>query len=132
MKDVTAHPRADDLLAVMRRWEDVRAKRWLTPAQRAALRDPTRAFHLFTDAAGGYELCEIEMLPTPSAAKHLRGFLFARAGQRVVAAWHTAGKGALTWNLSPATTLEGLRYFTTDKSREAVKAAWASAKLEDL
>ena len=132
MKDVTAHPRADDLLAVMRRWEDVRAKRWLTPAQRAALRDPARAFHLFTDPSGTYELCEIEMLPTPPVAKHLRGFLFERAGQRIVAAWHTAGKGALAWELGPATTLEGLRYFTTDKPREAVQAAWAAAKLEDL
>ena len=126
-----AHPRADDLLAVMRRWEDVRAKRWLTPVQRAALRDPARAFHLFSDAAGAYALCEIEMLPTPPAAKHLRGFLFERSGRRVVAAWHTVGSGALAWALGPATTLAGLRYLETDLPRAAVRAAWAAARLAD-
>ena len=123
------HPRADDLLAVMRRWEDVRTKRWLTAAQREALRDPKREFHLFETAPGAYELCEIEMLPTPSGAKHLRGFLFERNGRRVVACWHTAGEGTLDWALGPKETLGALRYFETDKTQAEVKSAWSSATL---
>ena len=129
---VLTHPRADDLLGVMRRWEDVRAKRWLTDAQRAALRDPKREFHLFTDEAGAYELVEIEMLPTPADAKHLRGFLFVRGGKRIVACWHTAGEGTLDWALGPKEKLAGIRYFITEGSRETVRAAWAAARLEEL
>ena len=125
------HPRAADLTAVLRRWEDVRERNALTAAQRAALRDPQREFHLFETAPGAYELCEIEMLPTPDAAKHLRGFVFERGGRRVVACWHTEGAGTLDWTLGPRTDLSDLRYVTTDLSREAVRAAWSSARLED-
>ena len=125
------HPRADDLLTVMRRWEDVRAKRWLTPEQRAALKDPKREFHLYETAPGAYELCEIEMLPTPDGARHLRGFVFERGGRRVVACWHTAGAGTLDWTLGPRTDLSDLKYVETDLSREAVRAAWAAASMED-
>ena len=85
----------------MRRWEDVRAKDSLTPVQRASLKDPKREFHLYRNEAGGYELCEIEMLPTPAGARHLRGFLFERGGRRVVAAWHTSGEGAVDWAFGP-------------------------------
>ena len=131
-KVLREHPRADDLLAVMRRWEDVRAKRWLTEEQRTALKDPKREFHLFTDEAGKYELVEIEMLPTPDGAKHLRGFVFERGGKRVVACWHTAGEGTLDWSLGPKGTLSNLKYVTTDLSREEVKTAWAEAKLTDI
>ena len=130
-ESVRKHPRADDLLAVLRRWEDVRAKKWLTPAQREALRDAQREFHLFETAPGAYELCEIEMLPTPAGAKHLRGFLFERGGKRSVACWHTAGEGTLEWSLGPKEDLSSLRYVTTDLPREAVRAAWAAARLED-
>ena len=130
-KTLQKHPRTDDLLAVMRRWEDVRAKRWLTPSQREALKDPKREFHLFADEAGKYELVEIEMLPTPDGAKHLRGFVFERGGKRIVACWHTAGEGTLDWTLGPKGTLSDLKYVTTDLSRDDVRTAWASARLED-
>lgn len=128
---ILKHPRVDDLMAVMRRWEDVRAKKWLTPAQREALRDAKREFHLLETSPGAYELCEIEMLPTPAGAKHLRGFLLERGGKRVIACWHTAGEGTLEWSLGPKEGLSNLKYVTTDLSREDVKTAWAAARLED-
>ena len=131
IKRLKGIPRIDDLLGMMRRWEDVRARKLLTPAQREALRDPKREFHLFETAPGSYELCEIEMLPAPAGAKHLRGFLFERDGRRVVAAWHTSGEGTLSWDLGPTEKLSNLRYVTTDLSREAVKSAWSSAKLAE-
>lgn len=124
------HPRIDDLLEVLRRWEEVREKKLLTPEQREALRDAKREFHLYKDEVGAYELCEIEMLPTPVGAKHLRGFLFERTGKRVVAAWHTAGEGTIDWAFGPKEKLAGIRYFTSSNSCEAVRTAWAAAKLE--
>lgn len=124
------HPRHDDLLEVMRRWEDVRARRWLTDEQRAALKDPKREFHLYLNESGEYELCEIEMLPSPSAARHLRGFLFGRGGRTVVAYWHSAGTGTLEWDLGPTESVSGLKYMATDKTPEAARRSFAAAKME--
>ena len=124
--------RLDDCLEVMRRWEDVRAKRWLTAEQKEMLKDPTKEFHLYRNERGEYELHEIEMLPTPAAAKAIRGFLFERDGKRVIACWHRFGEGTLDWALGPKATLGALRYFETDQTRAQVKSAWSAASLGDL
>ena len=124
------HPRGNDLLGVMRRWEDVRARRWLTDEQRTALKDPAREYHLYTDDTGAYELHEIEMLPTPAAAQALRGFVFERKGQQVVAYWHTSGEGTVIWALGPQTRVADLAYCETDLSRDAVRTAWSKAELK--
>ncbi len=126
------HPRRDDLMEVMRRWEDVRAKNWLSDGQRTALKDPKREFHLFINESGGYELCEIEMLEAPASARHLRGFVFTRGGKTVLAYWHTAGSGVLAWDLGGKETVSNLKYLTTSKSRDEVKSAFAAAKLDDV
>lgn len=127
------HPRLGDLMEVMRRWEDVRARNWLTPAQKEALKSPVQEHHLYVNARGGYELHEIDMLPTPAAAKELRGFVFEREGKRVVAYWHTSGTGRAACALGPGgaeTVLSAadLRYLATDLSRDAVRTAFAGAK----
>ena len=57
------HPRIKDLMEVMRRWEDVRAKRWLTPEQKERLKDPVREHHLYLNEAGEYELVEWKQIP---------------------------------------------------------------------
>ena len=123
------HPRCDDLLEVMRRWEDVRARGWLTDEQREALKDPKREFHLYLNEKGEYELHEIEMLSVSPKAPHLRGFVFERGGRRVVAYWHTCGSGRASVAIgenSSETVLElgGLRYLETDLPRNAVLQAF--------
>ena len=124
------HPRIDDLLEVMRRWEDVRANNLLTPEWREALKSPTQEHHLFLDENKKYELHEISMLPTPANAPHARGFVFERRGKRVVACWHTSGSATFDISLDKAQTMQlaGLRYIVTSLSTDAVKAAWAAAK----
>ena len=126
------HPRCDDLLEGVRRWEDVRARGWLTDGQREALKDPKREFHLYLNESGEYELCEIEMLPAPAAAKHLRGFLFRREGKTHLAYWHTAGVGLLSWALGSTETVSCRKYLATDKSSDDVKHAFAAARMEDI
>ena len=121
------HPRGNDLLEVIRRWEDVRARRWLTDGQRELLKDPAREFHLYKNEKGGYELCEIEMLPTPAAANFLRGFVFERDGRRTVAYWHTSGEGTVDWALGPSVRVADLAYLETDLSRVEIRAAWSAA-----
>ena len=126
------HPRIDDLMEVMRRWEDVRAKGWLTVAQKEALKSSTQEHHLYLNEKGEYELHAIEMLPTPAKAKDARAFLFARNGKRVLAYWHMSGAGKLAIARAGGKTeevaLDKLRYLEFDMPAEGVKAAYAAAE----
>ena len=130
------HPRLDDLLEVMRRWEDVRAKGWLTQMQKEALKSPTQEHHLYLNERGEYELCEIEMLPTPDGAKEVRAFLFEREGKRVIAYWHMSGSGTLEVALGAddrktVVPADHIRYLTTELSNAAVKSSWRAVRLVD-
>lgn len=124
------HPRAADIFEMVRRWEDVRAKGWLTAEQKVALRSPTQEHHLYPDGKGGYELHPIEMLPTPAKAPDVRGFVFERGGRRVIACWHVSGECDLALPLAegPANVrLGNLRYFETSASLGEAKSAFAAA-----
>ena len=128
-----AHPRLADLLEVVRRWEDVRAKGWLTKEHKEALKSKTQEHHLYLNEKGEYELHEIAMLPTPKDAPHLRGFVFERGGKRIAAYWHTCGEGTfivpeLSGERSCKLDAAGIKYLETDISVEEVKAAFANAK----
>ena len=134
MSQLSRHPRADDLFEVVRRWEDVRTKEWLTAAQKEALKSPTQEHHLYRNERGGYELHEIEMLPAPEGAKEVRAFLFEREGKRVIAYWHAFGCGTLEVALGKdgrktAVPADWIRYLTTDLTREEAKIAWQMANL---
>jgi hypothetical protein len=133
--DLDSHARIDDILEVMRRWEDVRAKNWLSPAQKEMLKVPGREFHLYLNAKGGYELHEIKMLGTPAKAPALRGFVFERAGKRVVACWHMSGEGKVRIALGDggreiSLHVAGRRYLETDLAAGEVEAAFAGAAAE--
>ena len=136
------HPRADDLLEVMRRWEDVRARKWLTPACRERLRDPAREFHLLLNGRGAYEL--VELTPAPVSA-----FVFERDGETYATWWHTSGSATL--KLPAAVTLlaridgeavptasengrvalpaDNRRYLKTRLSKADLVAAFAAAEI---
>ena len=121
------HPRRDDLLEVLRRWEDVRVNDRLTPAEKEALKSKTQEHHLYLNEKGEYELHPIRLLA--AKAPHLLGFVFTRNGKRVVACWHTHGKGRLRLQLDRPieTELAGIRYFETTLSEDEVAKAFAVA-----
>ena len=128
------HPRLADLMEVMRRWEDVRAKNWLTAEQKEQLKSSTQEHHLYLNERGEYELHEIEMLSSPEKAKAVRGFVFTRGGKRVLAYWHTSGSGRLeiacgAGGARLTVPVDGIRYVETDLPVEAVKRAYAAAVL---
>lgn len=128
--NVRKHPRGDDLMEVMRRWEDVRAKGWLTAEMKEALKSPTQEHHLYVNEKGEYELLEMEMLDTAAKAPNARAFIFERGGKRMIAYWHTNGSGKLEVDLGDGAKtheLGNLRYLTTSLSLADAKAAWASA-----
>ena len=124
------HPRRDDLLEVIRRWEDVRVRNWLTPEQKEALKSETQEHHLYLNEKGEYELLEMEMLPTAAKAPNTRAFIFERAGKRMIAYWHTSGAAKLAVDLGKAETVElsSLRYLETALSLDDAKAAWAKVE----
>ena len=124
------HPRRDDLLEVIRRWEDVRVRKWLTDAQKEALKSETQEHHLYLNAKGEYELLEMEMLPTAAKAPNTRAFIFERGGKRVIAYWHTSGEAKLAVDLGKASVepLSKLRYLETTLSLADAKAAWAKVE----
>ena len=130
LRRITTHPRRDDLLEVIRRWEDVRARKWLTPAQKAALKSPTREHHLYVNERGEYELHEIEMLPPPPKAKSIRAFVFECNGRRVICCWHISGAATIEAPLGPngasvVREVSSRTYLETSIPREAAIAAWA-------
>ena len=128
------HPRLADLMEVMRRWEDVRAKKWLTAEQKEQLKSSTQEHHLYRSEKGAYELHEIEMLPSPEKAKAVRGFVFTRGGKRMLAYWHMSGTGRLeiacgAGGARQTVPADGIRYLETDLPIDAVKRAYAAAVL---
>ena len=93
---VARHPRATDLLEVMRRWEDVRATNWLTPERKEALKSKTQEHHLIINGKGEYELVEIEEIKGVLGGK-VKAFLFVRGGERYVAFWDASGERDVTF-----------------------------------
>ena len=129
------HPRLPDLLEVVRRWEEVRAKNLLTAEQKELLKSATREHHLYLNENGAYELHEIEMLPPAKNMPHLRGFVFERGGKRVVAYWHTCGEGAFAVPLLGDGAMKRLKaanvqYLESGLSVAEVKSRFARATAE--
>lgn len=144
------NPRTGDVLEVMRRWEDVRAKNWLTPLQKVLLRDSEQEHTLLINEAGEYELVPCDRIP--SGDDHISAWYFERAGKRYVACWHTGGEGGMLLPLPagsftysdelggeailPQISEEGVvlpvdkkRYLCTELAKEELLAAFAGVKL---
>lgn len=95
LEKLNAHPRTDDLLEVLRRWEDVRVNDLLTAEQKRMLqKNDTQEYILLRNEAKEYELVPYAQMET--ADEHLRAFLFERKDKRWVVYWHTSGSGTLT------------------------------------
>ena len=90
------HPRLGDVLEVLRRWEDVRAKKWLTEEQKLQLQDLKQEHILLINECGEYELVPYDCITNAASGdKNLSAFSFERAGKSYVVFWHTTGSGTL-------------------------------------
>jgi hypothetical protein len=127
-----AHKRTADVLATVRRWEDVRARKLLTPEQKEMLKNPDREFHLVDDGKGGYELLEWEQLDVAGGKwTDVRAFMYERGGRRVVEYWHVKDAARLVF----AEPLDGVPFLDaadvkcleTSLPADAVRRAFASA-----
>ncbi len=145
-----SNPRTDDILEVMRRWEDVRTKNWLTDEQKEMLKDKVQEHILLINEQGQYELVPYTQIKTCSEA--VRAFFFERGGKNYIVCWHTTGGGKLKLDLKPeqisyekelggeAISFEsgcdgitipvaGRYYLSTTLSKEALLEAFQNAKL---
>lgn len=89
------HPRLNDFLEVMRRWEDVRLSGWLTDTQKKDILSNKQQEHiLLVNENKEYELVAYTQIMT--ADDKLRAFAFRRKDRNYIVYWHTQGEGELT------------------------------------
>lgn len=94
--DFVKHPRTDDILEVFRRWEDVRARKWLTEEHKKTLQDLSQEHILLIDEAGEYELAPYDRIEGAAAGSpDILAFILERRGEQVVVYWHACGSGHL-------------------------------------
>lgn len=90
------NPRTDDILEVLRRWEDVRAKDWLTDEQKMALRNMAQEHILLVNESGDYELVAYDRIKDAANGNNeVSVFTFERNGKSCAVCWHTSGEGRL-------------------------------------
>ncbi|MCU1258998.1 MAG: hypothetical protein JWO80_1883 [Bryobacterales bacterium] len=100
LPQLESHPRTPDNLEVIRRWEDVRAKGWLTAAQKTDLRNLDREHTLLIDERGTYELVRYSEIVTAAGQKSpARAFIFERNAKTYAVFWHMSGSAALELEL---------------------------------
>jgi hypothetical protein len=100
LPQLNAHPRTADNLEVVRRWEDVRARNWLSAAQKTELRNLDQEHILLIDEQGNYELVRYREIPkVAGGAVSARAFIFERRKNLCVVFWHTSGSAALQLSL---------------------------------
>ncbi len=95
------HARLNDIMEVMRRWEDVRAKKWLTQEQKNALQNLEQEHILLINENRDYELVPYDQIKgTASGSEDILAFIFERKNERYVVYWHTSGSAKLRLPLS--------------------------------
>ena len=100
LEAMDAHPRTPDNLDVIRRWEDVRVQKWLTPEQKLSLRNLEQEHTLLLDEHGEFALLPCAQIEKVGGADSPgRAFLFEYQGAVWVTYWHTSGEGRLQLSL---------------------------------
>jgi hypothetical protein len=106
LKDLEAHPRTSDNLEVLRRWEEVRLRGWLTRAQKESLRNLDQEHILLINEQGDFELVPYAQVKGAGGGdRRLRAFVFERKGKTCAVYWHTSGSAALDLPL-PASSMK--------------------------
>jgi hypothetical protein len=91
-----AHPRTDDNLEVMRRWEEARLARFFSTEQIEALRDGGREHILLIDETGRFELQPYEQIQDAAGGSPaVRAFVFERRQNTHIVSWHPFGEATL-------------------------------------
>jgi hypothetical protein len=96
LPQLEAHPRTPDNLEVIRLWEEVRSRGWLTAAQKSQLRNLSQEHTLLVDERGNFELVPYSQIEKVAGSDGpARVFVFERNGRVYVVFWHTSGESTL-------------------------------------
>jgi len=97
------HPRTPDNFEVFRRWEEVRATKWLTDEQKQLLRDPEQEYHLLLDEQGEFELVACDQVAgVAGGSREVIAFTFRRGGAAHAVHRHISANGQIELPLEPA------------------------------
>lgn len=143
--------RIDDILEVVRRWEDARVSGWLTEEQKIALRDPKQEHIMLINEAGEYEMVPYALITEEDSP--VRAFGFERGGKPYVVCWHRSGKADFEITLdapytyeeelgkdaAPSTkngnkitlSVENRRYFSVNIDKETLFNAFKNGKIKE-
>jgi hypothetical protein len=100
LEALRAHPRTDDNLEVMRRWEEARFNRFFSREQIEAFRVGGREHTLLIDETGRFELQPYEQIHGAARANPaVRAFVFQRRKQTHIVFWHPFGEADLEMNV---------------------------------
>jgi hypothetical protein len=89
------NPRTDDILEVMRRWEDFRARGLVTDEVKAILRKADEEHTLLINAKGEYELVKYEQVTVGDGNNGIRAFVFTRGGYSYAVIWDDKGEATV-------------------------------------
>ena len=147
------HPRTEDIFEVLRRWEDVRAKKWLTEEHKLQLRNLAQEHILLINEDGDCELVPYDKIEgTAGGSEDILAFIFERKNARYVVYWHATGSGSLELPLNAKDVIlqkelrcepipvvagegtitipvDGRRYLKSSLSREELIEAFRNAKI---
>ncbi|HQG77251.1 MAG TPA: hypothetical protein PLS58_07165 [Bacteroidales bacterium] len=105
------HPRTEDNFEVFRRWEEVRAKKWLTEGQKKMLQDPEQEFTLLLNENNDFELVPCDQIKNIArGSREVIAFTFRRNRDLYACYWHISGDRKLELPIKAAdlTLMENL------------------------
>jgi len=125
LEKFAAHARTPDNLEVIRRWEEVREKHWLTDEQKQMLKNGEQEHILLINEQHKFELVPYDqIMDVANGSKEVRAFTFKRNSDLYVVYWHISGnkKLELPLNSKDFTLMESLGQeiqFNSDKNGDS-------------
>lgn len=96
------HPRTPDTFEVFRRWEEARARNWLTEEQKEQLRLPDQEFTLLLDEHDDLELVPCDRVANVAGGcRDVIAYTFERRDALYAVYWHISGDARLELPLEP-------------------------------
>ncbi len=96
LDQLRAHPRTNDNLEVIRRWEEIRTTNFLTQKQKDNLKNLDQEHMILINERGDFELLPYSQIKNISnGSNEARAFIFNRNNKPWVVYWHTSGEGIL-------------------------------------
>jgi hypothetical protein len=96
------HPHTSDNLEVLRRWEEVRVRKWLTKEQKMMLQNLNQEHILLINEYNEFELLPYDQIKDVAQGnREIRAFIFERDGSPYVVYWHISADKKLRLPLNP-------------------------------